>query len=154
MDRLYAIDPRAVVWDILDGEAVMLHRESGDYFSADGTGCLIWQWIAEGHGRGRILDALAARFAADAERLAGGFDGFIAELLRHGLVQEAGPIQESGAAGDAAGGPADEALPDGKAPFVPPALNVYSDIRNLLLLDPIHDVDDSGWPEQKPADPP
>ena len=144
MDRHYAIDSRIVVWDILDGEAVMLHRESGDYFSAEGTGCLIWQWIAEGRGRDRILDGLAARYDAGRERLAGALDAFLAELLHNRLVEDSGSADEAAAA--------DEAPSGGRAPFAPPALNVYSDIRNLLMLDPIHDVDDRGWPEPKPAD--
>jgi hypothetical protein len=32
-------------------------------------------------------------------------------------------------------------------------LNKYSDMQELLLLDPIHDVDDAGWPKPNP-DPP
>jgi hypothetical protein len=144
MDRHYVIDSRIVVWDILDGEAVMLHRESGDYFSAEGTGCLIWQWIAEGRGRDRILDGLAARYDAGPERLAAALDAFLAELLHNRLVEESGSAEEAAAA--------DEAPSGDRAPFAPPALNVYSDIRNLLMLDPIHDVDDRGWPEPKPAD--
>ncbi len=143
MSQRYAIDPRSVVWDILDGEAVMLHRESGDYFSADGTGCLIWQWVAEGRSRTRILDGLAARYATEAGLLAGAVDLFIADLLRHRLVEEV-------ATGDDP--PAEpEAAATEPAAFVPPALNVYSDIRNLLLLDPIHEVTEAGWPSPNPT---
>ena len=36
-----------------------------------------------------------------------------------------------------------------KSPFVSPSLNGYSDMRDLLLIDPIHDVDEGGWPEVK-----
>jgi hypothetical protein len=40
-----------------------------------------------------------------------------------------------------------------KPSFTPPLLHKYSDMQELLLLDPIHDVDEAGWP--KPiADPP
>jgi hypothetical protein len=146
MDRAYRIDAAIVVSDIIDGEAVMLHRESGDYFSADGTGCLIWQWIGEGHGRARMLGELAARFAAEPDELAAAFDGFMAELALHRLVRE----QDAAGAGDtASAAPAAE-----KVAFTRPVLNVYSDIRNLLLLDPIHDVaQDTGWPAPKRIDP-
>ncbi len=30
--------------------------------------------------------------------------------------------------------------------FEAPVLESYSDMQDLLLLDPIHDVDDAGWP--------
>ena len=41
MDRAYRIEAASVVSDVIDGEAVMLHRGSGDYFSTDGVGCLV-----------------------------------------------------------------------------------------------------------------
>ena len=31
-------------------------------------------------------------------------------------------------------------------------INKYSDMQDMLLLDPIHDVDDKGWPEPKKDD--
>ena len=51
MDRHFAIDTAVVASDIIDGEAIMLHRVSGNYFSTEGAGGLIWQWIGEGQGR-------------------------------------------------------------------------------------------------------
>jgi hypothetical protein len=30
-----------------------------------------------------------------------------------------------------------------------PKLTVYEDMQDLLLLDPIHDVDETGWPARK-----
>jgi hypothetical protein len=42
-----------------------------------------------------------------------------------------------------------------EAEFVRPTLHVYSDIRNMVLLDPIHDVDENiGWPTPKRTDAP
>jgi len=124
---------------------VMLHRGSGDYFSTDGVGSLIWQWIEEGRSRGRMLGDLEARFAADPAAIAAALDSFIVGLLSHQLVREAAATVQTEEARVAAGS-------GERVPFSPPVLNVYSDIRNLLLLDPIHDVaEESGWPVPKPA---
>ena len=30
-----------------------------------------------------------------------------------------------------------------------PVLSIYTDMQDLLLLDPIHDVDQAGWPTRK-----
>jgi hypothetical protein len=38
----------------------------------------------------------------------------------------------------------------GKLSFEVPVLNKYTDMEDLLLLDPIHEVDDEGWPVAKP----
>jgi len=43
-------------------------------------------------------------------------------------------------------------LPAGTV-FAPPVLEVYTDMQDLLLLDPIHDVDETvGWPSPKPPE--
>ena len=41
---------------------------------------------------------------------------------------------------------------DGRSrlPFAAPVLHKYTDMEDLLLLDPIHDVDESGWPNTNP----
>jgi hypothetical protein len=37
-------------------------------------------------------------------------------------------------------------LPKGEIDFEPPKFAKYNDMQNLLLSDPIHDVDETGWP--------
>ena len=149
MDRIYAIEAAAVVSDVIDGEAVMLHRVSGDYFSTDGIGCLIWQWIGEGRSRSRILGLLNERFAVSPMEVATAVDSFLVDLVTHSLVREAGECAEPDSE------PSMEQQRRPEEPFTPPVLNVYSDIRKLLLLDPIHDVEEqTGWPAPKRTDAP
>jgi hypothetical protein len=54
---------------------------------------------------------------------------------------------ESGAVEGVAGAdvPGDDV--QGELPFVAPVLDKYTDMQELLLLDPIHEVDASGWPK-------
>ena len=149
MDRVYRIETAEVVSDIIDGEAIILHRNYGDYFSTDGVGGLIWQWIGEGQSRNTILSRLNARFSGTLNEIVTAVDSFFADLVSHKLVHE---VADSDA-------PATEALAvsesSPKAEFVRPTLHVYSDIRNLMLLDPIHDVDENiGWPAPKRTDEP
>jgi hypothetical protein len=144
MDRLYCIESPAVVSDIIDGEAIMLHRLSGDYFSTSGVGGLIWQWIGEGRSRDRMLELLNARFAAGPKEIAEAVDVFLADLMTHKLVRETREDGEQAASASIEPGSGLGAA------FAPPVLHVYSQIRKLLLLDPIHEVaEDVGWPEAK-----
>jgi Coenzyme PQQ synthesis protein D (PqqD) len=151
MDRFFAIDTAVVVSNIIDGEAIMLHRVSGNYFSTEGAGSLIWQWIGEGQGRGRILDMLTEGFTSERAGIETAVDSFLAELATHNLIREI-------AGGDYPAAEATVEPPAGpmSAPgvrFAPPTLHVYSDIRNLLLLDPLHNVSEmAGWPTPKPTD--
>ena len=63
---------------------------------------------------------------------------FIDKLLSEGLVYE------DGDAGDA--------VPEtfrGAEVWRKPELAAFDDLQDLLTIDPIHDVDDSGWPNAK-----
>jgi hypothetical protein len=151
MDRLFAIDTAVVVSNIIDGEAIMLHRLSGNYFSTDGAGSLIWQWIGEGQGRSRILDMLSESFTAGRPEIETAVDSFLAELTTHKLVREIAGGDHPAA--EATAEPPARPVPQPGVRFVPPTLHVYSDIRNLLLLDPLHNVSEmAGWPTPKPTD--
>ena len=33
--------------------------------------------------------------------------------------------------------------------FTTPTLEIFSDMQDILLLDPVHDVDERGWPINK-----
>lgn len=39
------------------------------------------------------------------------------------------------------------------AGYRPPVLEVFADMQDLLLLDPIHDIDEVGWPVARPDSP-
>jgi len=144
MNRRYRIETGAVVSEIIDGEAIMMHQVSGDYFSAEGLGCLIWQWIGEGRSRSQMLELLAARFDRPSADLSRALDSFIADLLTHALIRETEAGEDPPPAHPS--GPS----ANGGAEFAPPILNVYTDMRDLLLLDPIHDVEEeAGWPVPK-----
>lgn len=143
MHQRYQIDRSAAASEIIDGEAIMMHHESGDYFSADGAGAFVWQWIGELKSHDQIVQALQAGFPHSSADIAAALDAFLAELLKHGLIRETAPGNDSS---PIAMPPASELSGE----FTPPVLHVYSDMREVLLLDPIHDVEDaSGWPEPK-----
>lgn len=58
---------------------------------------------------------------------------FVATLLSQGLIQETeqvGMLAES-------------------ATFEAPAVDIYTDMQEMILTDPIHDVDTTGWPKRK-----
>jgi hypothetical protein len=144
MDQRYDINEPAVASEVINGEAIMMHHPSGDYFSANGIGAVIWQWIGESRSHGQIVRALEASFPQSSAGIRGAVDAFLADLLRHELIR---PI----ASGDGAapGAPPEQAA-DLAGEFAPPVLNVYSDMRDVLLLDPIHEVEEaSGWPMPK-----
>jgi hypothetical protein len=139
-----------IVGEVIDGEAVIMDLTRGHYFSTTGSGAAIWAGIAAGLGRGQIAAMLATRFRADHDVLARAVDSFVNELIEQGLVVGGSTTLAPDAA--SFGASASEPVPGTLEAFVAPVLNTYSDMEELLLLDPIHDVDATGWPTAKPAD--
>ena len=125
----YRINSPKVIHQIFDTEVVIVNLESGNYYSISGSGIDIWRQLAANRARDEILKS----FDANAETVA----RFLDELAREELVIEAAEELKAG----------DAARP---GPFVKPALDKFTDMRDLLLLDPIHELDESGWPKNLP----
>jgi hypothetical protein len=141
VDKSYRVCAPAVVSEVIDGEAIIMDLRSGHYFSADGSGALVWQAVADGCGRAAILAWAAEAFDAEPARVSADIDAFLAQLTEHGLVE----AQEV----EVAPAPA----PVARGAYRTPVLAVYTDMQDLLLLDPIHDVDEAGWPTRKVDEP-
>jgi hypothetical protein len=74
---------------------------------------------------------------------------YLADLLTHKLIRESGDGVESAAEASI------EPQMNPQSGFTKPILHVYSDIRKLMLLDPIHELaEETGWPMRKRTDEP
>ena len=142
MAGAYRINSPKVTSQVTDGEAVLIHFDSGRYYSADGSGGEILDALARGEPVERIVAALAARHGQGPEAIAPAVHRFVDELVAEELIVPADA--GGGGAGGFGGAPA--------AAFEAPRLRTYSELADLLRLDPIHDVDAAGWPVAKPAE--
>ncbi len=135
------IDPREVIHETLDGEVILIALQTGCYYSLEGAGADVWEGLAAG---GTAAD-VAARLEARHDAGPGEIRAAVADLV-HRLVQErlVVPVEheEPPPAADTAAPVADGP----RTPFAPPVLHKFTDMQDFLLVDPIHDVDDAGWP--------
>ena len=146
MNRLFQINTPTVVSEIIDGEAVIMNLKSGNYYSAEGVGCVLWHGIQQGKTYPQLLELVKTAFPAVPEDLAATIDPFIDDLIIHELICET-RTQSARAPSDGL----DLTQVNFSGEFQTPVLNVYPDMKDLLVLDPIHDVDEVGWPTPKPA---
>jgi len=137
----YVPNAPAVVSETISGETIIMHHGTGHYFDTVGAGTALWEAIAGGGATAAMLTAvLAARRGATADGARAAALGFVATLEQHDLVR-ALPAPAGMAA----------AVPGGSAePFEAPVLGVHTDLADMLLLDPIHDVGEAGWPSLPP----
>jgi hypothetical protein len=129
-----------VTHERLDSEVIAINLETGAYFALDGVAADTWTLAASGSSTDEIVAALDARYETSAETLRTDVAAFVAELVEQGLATETteAPSPAEGVAPLPAG--------DALSPYQPPSLLRYDDLADLLLLDPIHEVDDVGWP--------
>ena len=129
---------------IFDDEVVIIDMLSGVYFSLRGAAVDMWRLIEPGASPDAIVAALAARYEAPGETVSTTVRAFLNRLATEGLVIADATGGSTGAAA-CGGSPAPERIA-----FVPPELERFTDMQDLLLLDPIHEVTDSGWPNTSP----
>jgi len=138
--KRYAPRSDAIIAEEIDGEVIIVDLDSGSYFSVTGVGVAIWNAIAAGASDVEVLERLARAFPREAA-LEADLAGFLDRVVEADLLEWAPAGRAHGAA------------PLGEAPlpavYVAPVLATFDDMKDLLLVDPIHDVDESGWPARK-----
>lgn len=142
----YHIHSPQVVHETISGETVIVNLLNGNYYNLRGSGALIWQLIDSGASYQQIGHCLGQSYRADPLTIQSGLDKFIQMLETEGLVAASINQQKSFSMEDFKP-PSDQA--DFEAPVS--ELEIFSDMQNLLLIDPVHEVNDQGWPHQNPA---
>lgn len=145
MMRSFRLKP-STVHERFGDETVILNLDSGSYYSAQGTGTAIWSLVSDGVPEAVILQRMRAEYAGNGDEIAGATAKFLDQLVAESLV-EADTIVDGGG---------DQELTIAAAPgkanaFSLPLLQKYTDMEEMLLLDPIHEVDEHGWPSARRA---
>jgi hypothetical protein len=145
--RRFRVNEPDVVFETFDEEIVAVNLETGNYYSLSTSGPAIWIGISEGCGLDEIIEKLRTSFADGQDEIARAVASFAERLVAEQLLVELaadGPAPSRAAAPASASASASE-MP----PFQAPVIENYSDMQDLLMLDPIHDVDPAGWPLAK-----
>lgn len=144
MEPSYRITPKKIAHQVIDGEVIVIHFDTGAYYSLSGTAVNMWEMLS----RPQRLDDLRTRFTDWDLRAERSVRQFIQVLETEGLI-EAAPIADGHPAVNVAGDAPGSADP---IPFHDPIVEKYSDMQTILLADPIHDVEEQGWPKVKTQD--
>jgi hypothetical protein len=139
----YTIDHKRFVFEQFDKEMVLINLENGFYYNVSDTGTEVLSLLEQGLPVAEVLEALSVRYINN-DALSGLVEGFVAELEKQGIVlprSEGTPAISMSAATEAPRN-------DTEACFAPPTLTRFDDMQEILLLDPIHQVNEQGWPNR------
>jgi len=65
--RAFRINQPFVASELIDGEAVIMNLNTGNYYSARQVGGQLWAWIEQGMSQDELVSRLAAAYAGDVE---------------------------------------------------------------------------------------
>ncbi len=144
MSEAYVANLDRVAAEGFDGETILVHFEQGTYFSLRGAAIRMWSLLEQGGSAG--VDQLASAFrpsdSVPPAELRRSIDEAIVQMKEADLVRLA-PDASDALAFDP--GPAPPA-------FEAPVIEVYTDLKELISIDPVHEVDEGiGWPVRPPS---
>jgi hypothetical protein len=134
----YRINAPDVIAETMGGETIIVHLSSGCYFNLAGSGADIWDGLAVGESEGQITRRLEQLYDASPDELRVAVDQLVGQLTAEELI-----------VADPDVAPAPDVVPSttsDRKPFVLPALGKFTDMQDIILLDPVHEVDARGWP--------
>ncbi len=125
--RTYTVNTKKAISETLDNETIIINLETGCYYSMNPAGTAIW---------GALTNGVPITITTSA------VEDFLNQLITDGLITEINtppnPLLERG-----------ETHALDLVVTEEPKLEKYTDMQEMLLADPIHDVDTAGWPNLK-----
>ena len=147
-NQRFRVNTPTVTHETIEGEAVIINLDSGNYYSLVDVGSFIWGLVDKGASAGEVQNVILHTYQGDATDVDRGVQELLAQLQQENLIV---PVDVAGDIDFTKVAPSNNGHQ--KPSFTPPSLHKYSDMQELLLLDPIHDVDDAGWPKPVPDAP-
>lgn len=135
-----------IVSEEIDGEVVIVNLNNGNYYSLTQSAAAIWAGIQQSATLDEIRDRLHRRYSGDDHVI----DQALAELIQ-ALEAEQLIVRSPADSGATtfAPTPADTATATKEA-FMAPVFERFTDMGDLLLLDPVHETEgDKGWPHPR-----
>lgn len=137
-ERFVANEPK-IVFEASEDEVVIVNLDTGSYYTVDQGGARVWSLLVQGLSVAQIAAHLVDADVDHAAAVRSAVAEFVEDLKAEGLIR---PAPDSA--------PNTTMVPAGAAgqTFEPPRLQKFTDMESLLLLDPVHEVDETGWPNQ------
>jgi hypothetical protein len=135
-----------IVSEEIDGEVIIVNLRNGNYYSLSQSATVIWAGIQQHATLQRLQEHLQRRYSGET----GSMGRDLAELIQALEAEQLITVSASEAPAAAEASQADTEAAGEKEAYRPPLFERFTDMGDLLLLDPVHEAEDErGWPHAK-----
>ena len=147
-DLRFRINKPSVVYEKFDDELVLINLDSGNYYSCEKVGTDIWDFIQNGASETEIIEEISQRYAESLSTIEDAVKKFLSELKEEGLIvpdeTQKTESTKSFHNKNTIGSETEKLI------FEFPVLSKFTNMQDFLLVDPIHEIDYTDWPKNKP----
>ena len=136
----YTLFDRNIINDVFGEEVVLVNLETGVYFSLRTSATQIWIRLQQNYSVDEIVADLELLYEVNHDELVSQIHAFIQQLIDRQLIRLSESTEKQSII---------MSQDQQKTSFASPVLEIFSDMQEILLLDPVHDVDKAGWPVSK-----
>jgi hypothetical protein len=135
----FIVKPTQISHDRLQDEVIIINVGSGAYYSGSGPAADVWSILTGGSTIADAARVLASAYSAQEDTVARDLETAVNFLIERGLIESV-----------SGNGSASIALPEAvRGEWMMPQFDEYTDMWELIKLDPIHETDEVGWPVAK-----
>lgn len=86
LNTVVAKDSHQIIDRVVDGEALLIHLQSGDYFSLNDTGTIVWENIDGSRTVRDLAEIVVAEYEGDRDLIVADVLSLVNRLADEGLV--------------------------------------------------------------------
>ncbi|CAB4337773.1 unannotated protein [freshwater metagenome] len=135
----YVPNASSISHERLEDEVIIINLVSGSYFAGSNVTADAWTLVSNGASALEASAQLARIYSHDEKAIGQDVNAFVARLIELGLLEPATSQPTATQLSRAA-----------TSEWTTPILVEYTDMWDLIRLDPIHDVEETGWPNARP----
>jgi hypothetical protein len=141
MDNTYKINDSKAISETIDGETIIINLETGYYYSVNKTATLIWNEIQKNNSIKNITQHFLNHYEIDHDAAEKSIKEIIDLFLKDELILELDSYVSPNTS--------EQRASLMKKKFIMPRIERFDDMAGALMSDPVHDVNEDGWPNLK-----
>ena len=138
----YQLNIPGVLREPFEGEEVIINLDTGVYFVLNAVGSVIFEMLQSTLSRPKILSYCKEHFGKLGDKEQSEINAITEELIVEGIIVPLTELEKKEPTTDEI----QHLLSIKETAYQTPELHRFTDMQELLLLDPVHEVDDRGWP--------